>query len=67
MPEEFAKGLAEFLYDEGYRKLPDELTTTRTLHVGPKFKCSNCGSLTYMENYCSGCGARVIDKENTNE
>lgn len=63
MPEEFAKGLAEFLYDEGYGKLPEELTATRTLHVGPKYKCSNCGGLTYMERYCSRCGARVISNK----
>lgn len=63
MPEEFAKGLAEFLYDEGYGKLSNELTATRTLHVGSKFKCSNCGELASMENYCSRCGAKVI-KEN---
>ena len=67
MPEEFAKGLAEFLFDEGYGKLITELTAIRTLHVGSKFRCSNCGRLTYMENYCSGCGAKVIDKENSNE
>ena len=60
MPEEFAKGLAEFLYDEGYRKLEE---TRRTMHVGSKHICSNCGELASMENYCSRCGAKVI-KEN---
>ena len=60
MPEEFAKGLAEFLYDEGYRLVSE---ATRTLHVGSKHICSNCGELASMENYCSRCGAKVI-KEN---
>ena len=60
MPEEFAKGLAEFLYDEGYRKLEE---TQRTMHVGSRHVCSNCGELASMENYCSRCGAQVI-KEN---
>lgn len=63
MPEAFAKGLAEFLYDEGYGKLPDELTATRTLHVGPKHKCSNCGELAVMERYCYRCGAMVVSNK----
>ena len=60
MPEEFAKGLAEFLYDEGYQRVPE---ATRTMHVGSRHICSNCGELASMENYCSRCGAKVI-KEN---
>ena len=60
MPEEFTKDLAEFLYDEGYRKLEE---TQRTMHVGSRHICSNCDKLASMENYCSRCGAKVI-KEN---
>lgn len=38
---------------------------TRGLHLGHRYRCSNCGALAYMENYCSNCGAEVIqgDKE----
>ena len=63
MSEEFAKGLAEFLYDEGYRKLEE---TQRTIHVGSKYICSNCGKLASMENYCSRCGAKVIEHKESN-
>jgi hypothetical protein len=73
MPEAFAKGLAEFLYDEGYGKLPDELTATRTLHVGPKYKCSNCGAwadegnsghFNILTAFCKNCGRKMKVKEN---
>lgn len=53
--------VAQALYEAGYRRVPE---ATRTLHVGSKHICSNCGELASMENYCSKCGARVIDKEN---
>ena len=53
--------VAQVLYEAGYRRVPE---ATRTLHVGSKHICSNCGELASMENYCSRCGARVIDKEN---
>lgn len=56
--------VAQALYEAGYRRVPE---ATRTLHVGSKHICSNCGELASMENYCSKCGARVVDKENTNE
>lgn len=55
--------LASYLYDEGYRRVPE---ATRTLHVGSRHICSNCGELACMENYCSRCGAKVI-KESQNE
>lgn len=55
---------AQVLYEAGYRRVPE---AQRTIHIGSRHICSNCGGLTYMENYCSGCGARVLDKENTNE
>lgn len=54
--------LASYLC-EGYRKVPE---ATRTLHVGSRYICSNCGELAYMENYCSKCGAKVI-KETLND
>ena len=38
-----------------------ETTAVRELHVGPRHYCSNCGKLAVMENYCSKCGARVIE------
>ena len=33
--------------------------TTRGLHLGHQYYCSNCGELTYMHNYCASCGAKV--------
>ena len=35
-------------------------TATKGIHVGHRYFCSNCGKLSYMENYCSICGAKVI-------
>ena len=36
---------------------------TRGLHLGHRYRCSNCGALAYMENYCSNCGAKVIQED----
>lgn len=32
----------------------------RTLNVGLRSYCSNCGALAYCENFCSHCGAYII-------
>ena len=32
----------------------------RTLNVGLRSYCSNCGALAYCENFCSNCGAHII-------
>lgn len=55
--------IVQVLYEAGYRRVPE---ATRTLHVGSRHICSNCGELACMENYCSRCGAKVI-KESKNE
>lgn len=31
----------------------------RTVNVGLRSYCSNCGKLAHMENFCSWCGAKV--------
>ncbi len=36
--------------------------TRRLLHLGHRHYCSNCGGLAYMENYCSLCGAKVVEE-----
>ena len=52
MPEEFAKGLAEFLYDEGCRVVPEG----KWNYDGT---CSICGSqvLANYTNFCPKCGS----------
>lgn len=34
----------------------------RTLNIGLRSYCSNCGVLAYCENFCSNCGAYIIKK-----
>ena len=31
----------------------------KTINVGRRSYCSNCGKLAIMEDYCSKCGAKV--------
>lgn len=33
----------------------------KTINVGRRSYCSNCGKLAIMENFCSKCGAKVED------
>jgi hypothetical protein len=33
----------------------------KTINVGRRSYCSNCGKLAIMEDYCSKCGAKVKD------
>ena len=35
----------------------------KTINVGRRSYCSNCGELAIMENFCSKCGAKVEDGE----
>lgn len=37
----------------------------KTINVGRRSYCSNCGKLAIMEDFCSKCGAKVKDG-NTN-
>ena len=39
------------------------LTTTKGLHVGHKYYCSNCGKLANMVNFCEYCGAKVVNPD----
>ena len=33
----------------------------KTINVGMRSYCSNCGKLAIMEDFCSKCGAKVKD------
>lgn len=33
----------------------------KTINVGRRSYCSNCGKLAIMEDFCSKCGAKVMD------
>lgn len=33
----------------------------KTINVGRRSYCSNCGKLAIMEDFCSKCGAKVRD------
>lgn len=35
----------------------------KTINVGRRSYCSNCGKLAIMEDFCSKCGAKVKDGE----
>ncbi len=48
-------------------ELEEPKQTTKGLHLGHQYYCSNCGVLTYMHNYCASCGAKVIKETLTNE
>ena len=70
MPEEFTKGLAEFLYDEGYRLETEgkwiwinQATGYLEPPYGDTCKCAICEfeidvSETHF-NYCPHCGAKM--------
>lgn len=35
--------------------------------IGRRSYCSNCGKLAIMEDFCSKCGAKVMDGNSTEE
>lgn len=37
--------------------------TKKGLHVGHKYYCSACNNLSYIEDYCSKCGAKLIENK----
>lgn len=39
----------------------------KTINVGRRNYCSNCGKLAIMEDLCSKCGAKVKDDNSTEE
>ena len=64
VPEEFAKDLAEFLYEEGYRKLVEAKWIKLRM---ASIVCSSCG---YMHNhpnsrseFCPKCGAQMSKED----
>ena len=68
MPNEFAEGLAEFLYDEDYRK---KVKGKWILNHGiiDYYTCSHCGSMISQSQlnrfYCPRCGAKMeIEEKN---
>lgn len=68
MPEEFTKDLAEFLYDEGYRKLIEgEWIPAGDFH-NDFYKCSNCDNdvhrdLIHHIKFCMDCGAHMTRRD----
>ena len=62
MPIPFAKSVAEFLYEEGYR----ELRQGKWLDLDPiKWECSICHYKVERWNntpYCPSCGAKMEEK-----
>ena len=64
MPEEFAKGLAEFLYDEGYRMEAEGNWKPAGDFHNDFYKCSNCDAhvhhdLIHSIKFCVNCGAHM--------
>ena len=71
MSEEFAKGLAEFLYNEGYRMAVKGTWIPAGDFHDDFVNCTNCGQGYHREvaatvKFCTSCGAEMT-KENTNE
>ena len=63
MPEEFAKGVAEFLYEEGYRKQVEGRWIKIRLS---SIVCSSCGYTAWdyhVTNYCPRCGAQMSKED----
>lgn len=70
-PEEFAKSMAEFLFEEGYRKVIEgkwikDKTQERDDGETYDYCCSicgfgaipdSCGNCSVFTKYCHGCGA----------
>ena len=75
MPEDFAKGLAEFLYDEDYRKVVKGKWLFHSYNGIDYYKCSCCGTeyplpstwnisaVLQFVKFCSYCGATITGSE----
>lgn len=64
-PEEFAKGLAEFLYDEGYTRVPKGEWLCYSNDRISGWLCSNCKKYSTGRRYfCSECGAKMSKENN---
>lgn len=73
-PEEFAKGLAEFLYEEDYRKLKRGKWGFKKWAGQEYYKCSCCSKdyplpptwtaydINKYLKYCSACGAKMTEE-----
>ena len=61
-PEEFATGLAEFLYEEGYKK---QTAGTWEYYTSTMMECSACKRHVprHQYEYCPHCGSKM-SKEN---
>ena len=68
MPEEFAKSLAEFLYEEGYRKQVEGNWIPAEDFHNDFYKCSNCDNHVHRDlihhiKFCMDCGVRMTRKD----
>lgn len=67
MPEEFANGLAEFLYDEDYRKI---FEASWLVESEDSVRCSCCcfnrSSIKIPLDFCPRCGAKIIGHKESN-
>ena len=61
MPEEFATGLAEFLYDEDYRKIDTSSNQIKGLECCANFECDDCPYKKYSHtDYKFRCNYKLI-------
>ena len=74
MSEEFARGLSEFLYDEGCRIVPEGKWLVPEaewiIESSTSIRCSNCCynrvSIKMPLDHCPMCGARIIGHKESN-
>lgn len=63
MPDENTRAVVLSM-KESFLSLPTVESPRATAHkilpTGYRHFCTNCSTLTYCENFCSGCGAEVV-------
>lgn len=68
LPKEFASGIAEFLYDEDYRKVNLNNTSIKGLQCCAEFLCSECPYRIYEDKkYPMKCIHKLILDLNNKE
>lgn len=59
--------LQEAVVDAAIADVQPIVYAHKTINVGRRSYCSNCGKLAIMEDFCSKCGAKVKDGNLTEE